>query len=69
MSYVDPEELLGSLDGLVNFIVDNTQSLTAKGLNPTVIKGNLERLPKRISEAAEDIFRKFWNLLGDFARR
>ena len=35
------------------------------------VKGGrtLERLPKRISEAAEDIFRKFWNLLGDFARR
>ena len=28
----------------------------------------LERLPKLISEMPENIFRKFWNLLGDFAR-
>jgi len=54
MSYVDPEELLGSLDGLVNFITANTQPLTAKGLNPAMIKGNLEGVKSDLSAKKND---------------
>lgn len=54
MSYVDPEELLGSLDGLVSFIIDNHQPLTTKGLNPAVIQSNLEAVKTNLGAKKND---------------
>jgi hypothetical protein len=38
MSYIDPDQLHGALDGFITFIGDNAANLTAKGLNPTTVE-------------------------------
>ena len=38
---VDPEELLGSLDSLIQFIDDNAATLTTKGLTTATVKTGL----------------------------
>jgi uncharacterized membrane protein YgcG len=49
---IDPEELLGSIDTLIQFIDDNTAALTAKGLAPATIKASLTGI-------RTDLFGKF----------
>jgi hypothetical protein len=41
MSYIDPDQLHGALDGLITFVGNNTATLTAKGLNPTTVTTGL----------------------------
>jgi hypothetical protein len=41
MSYIDPDQLHGALDGMIAFIGNNADALTAKGLNPTTVTTGL----------------------------
>ncbi|HEY5234069.1 MAG TPA: hypothetical protein VIK35_11105 [Verrucomicrobiae bacterium] len=41
MSYIDPDQLHGALDGMITFLGNNAAALTAKGLNPTTVTTGL----------------------------
>jgi len=41
MSYIDPDQLHGALDGLITFTGNNAATLTAKGLDPAKVTANL----------------------------
>jgi len=41
MSYIDPDQLHGALDGMIAFVGNNAATLTTKGLNPTTVTTGL----------------------------
>jgi len=41
MSYIDPDQLHGALDGLITFVGNNATTLTGKGLDPTKVTTSL----------------------------
>jgi hypothetical protein len=41
MSYIDPDQLHGALDGLITFVGKNATTLTGKGLDPTIVTASL----------------------------
>jgi hypothetical protein len=41
MSYIDPDQLHGALDGLITFVGNNSAALTAKGLTTATVTTNL----------------------------
>jgi hypothetical protein len=49
MSYIDPDELHGALDSFIAFVGDNTDNLTAKGVNPATITTNLTAIRNDLS--------------------
>jgi hypothetical protein len=41
MSYIDPDQLHGALDGLITFVGNNSAILTTNGMDPTKATANL----------------------------
>jgi hypothetical protein len=41
MSYIDPDQLHGALDGLITFVGNNATTLTGKGLDPAKVTTSL----------------------------
>ncbi len=41
MSYIDPDQLHGALDGMITFVGNNAAALTAGGLTPATVTTNL----------------------------
>jgi hypothetical protein len=49
MSYIDPDQLHGALDGLITFVGNNSASLTTKGMDPTKTTANLTTIRDDLS--------------------
>jgi hypothetical protein len=49
MSYIDPDQLHGALDGLITFVGNNSASLTTKGMDPTKATANLTTIRDDLS--------------------
>ena len=41
MSYIDPDQLHGALDGFITFVGNNSAAIAAKGLNPATVTTGL----------------------------
>jgi hypothetical protein len=49
MSYIDPDQLHGALDGLITFVGNNSANLTTKGLDPTKVTTSLTTIRDDLS--------------------
>lgn len=49
MSYIDPDQLHGALDGLITFVGNNSTTLTTKGLDPTKVTTSLTTIRDDLS--------------------